>query len=691
MHVYYWERIDMVLFMKILLFSFFENYKNKQLLKKIPLFKDLRKKELNALCDVIEKAIFNTNDIIIREGDIGDFFYIIKQGSVKVLTKDNHQTTIDLAKLDAGAYFGEQALLNSVPVQRNASVMALTKVEVLKISHRHFQKVLNSHEDIKHLLELFGKREFYQKITRQFSLLQFLPEDLTDKLEGKIVSFENNAVIFHQGDPVDNVYWILSGAVHIEIIKDNNMQTTELFTGEIFGELGVLENNPRAGTAIAKGLIKLLAIPAKIFQKLYVSSSQLQKSIKAQQKLYKIPQKGTVIIHRSILLNIPAVSIEYQLLDKRIIYAAHAFDKTIFTMQDKANLPERIIFFQKGETIKKEIGILNGRIVSLFVLGQWDEVGYVCNLILDAVPIEDWQINLFENTGSLGTERFQYKNNNENICYCMSITYKEIEQFIQKGDTNLDVLLKDTGAATVCGGCRPRISEMLGNVAWSFVAINQCNQLNPNVRYYQLKPRNNILYPYQAGQHIVLSALIKNKWVQRSYTLTSVYGESNFYEIAIKKEEGYFTRWLFEENNKELIIKTSPPQGDFTLDLNKHTPAVFFAAGIGITPAYAFARALKNQNSKRPFFIHYSERTDFIFVEELKKIAENCPNFALKMHVTLENARLKEEDISELIIQSKNADFYICGPRAYQDLIIKALKKLKIPNHLIHIEIFKFM
>lgn len=671
----------------------FSSHVNMKLLRDISIFKQLRIKELITLCKTIENKTFQAGDLIIREGDIGDFMYIIKQGEVKVFINDSQNNEIILAKLEKGRYFGEQALINKVPIRRNANIVAITAVECVRISHDHLQKALNAHEDIKSTLQLIGKREFSKKMAGQLSLLHFLPEDLIYKLDGKIIDYADQELIFSQGDEPDNVYFILAGMVEIHILKPHaSPLVTRLNTGQIFGELGILEKTTRAGTALAKGPVKVLAIQAAIFQDIYQSTPKLQDALATREYLYHLPLKGTVTITQAKLLDLPSTSIEYKLTDGRKIYAAQAFDKTIFTMQDQTTSPTEIISYQRGATLKKEIGITNNKIVSILVLGQWIELSYLCGVLLEALPIENWQIELFKKTGSFATEKFQYKNNTEKICYCMNITRADIETQIQAGVIQLNALLDKTGAGQVCGGCKPRVSEMLGIMTWSFASIMNTKPLSPSVRLYRLHLRDNQFYTCLPGQFIVVSALIDAHWIQRSYTITSFSKESKYYEVAIKHEEkGYFTHWLFTQASNESLIKISPPQGNFTLNLRKKNPVVFFAAGIGITPAYAYVSAIKKEKSKRPLLIHYSarEEVDFVFIEELSKNASKHKNITLQLHLTSQKGRLKEEDIRQIILSSLKADFYICGPKSYRELIISNLKKHNIPDSRIKIEIFK--
>ena len=70
-----------------------------------------------SLLDGLKSVWFNKGDIIVREGDIGDLFYIVEEGHVECLQKQrkNSMEYCDrlIRKLTRGDHFGELALINN--------------------------------------------------------------------------------------------------------------------------------------------------------------------------------------------------------------------------------------------------------------------------------------------------------------------------------------------------------------------------------------------------------------------------------------------------------------------------------------------------------------------------------------------------------------------------------------------------
>lgn len=98
-----------------------EREENIKFLSSVSVLKDLPLVILNKISDLLKREYFPSGSTIIRQGDDGDKFYIIRGGSVNVIKSDyNGQRLVGILK--KGAYFGEQALIHQD--KRLASVIA---------------------------------------------------------------------------------------------------------------------------------------------------------------------------------------------------------------------------------------------------------------------------------------------------------------------------------------------------------------------------------------------------------------------------------------------------------------------------------------------------------------------------------------------------------------------------------------
>lgn len=113
-------------------------------LKNMPLFFLINDKDLKGISDHLEEVSFEKDSIIIKEGDDGDGFYLIREGSVRVLASlPEEMENITLSCLQKGDYFGEMSLITGDP--RSATIVAETDVKLLKLLKNDFdQFILNN-------------------------------------------------------------------------------------------------------------------------------------------------------------------------------------------------------------------------------------------------------------------------------------------------------------------------------------------------------------------------------------------------------------------------------------------------------------------------------------------------------------------------------------------------------------------
>ena len=110
-----------------------ERYKNRlseTALRSVDLFRYLDKAALQPLIDASSIASIPEGGIIVHEGEAGDYFYIIISGTARV-SHDLGGSTINLALMHSGDYFGEWSILTGAP--RAATVSAMNRVDMLRI------------------------------------------------------------------------------------------------------------------------------------------------------------------------------------------------------------------------------------------------------------------------------------------------------------------------------------------------------------------------------------------------------------------------------------------------------------------------------------------------------------------------------------------------------------------------------
>jgi len=115
-----------------------------QLLSAVPLLSTLKNSERAKIADTLEEKTYEAGEVLIRENDRGDFFYVLMSGEVDFSKADHHMEVV--MTMSEGDYFGELALLTDS--QRRATATAKTSVKVARMHRRDFTRLLGPLQDI---------------------------------------------------------------------------------------------------------------------------------------------------------------------------------------------------------------------------------------------------------------------------------------------------------------------------------------------------------------------------------------------------------------------------------------------------------------------------------------------------------------------------------------------------------------
>jgi len=96
------------------------------------IFSDLTDKELEEILKLSEEIIFEPNQTIFKQGDSGDALYILKQGKVSLLKKNNMGSELNMGIAERGMFLGELSILDSGP--QAFSAIASERCITLKIT-----------------------------------------------------------------------------------------------------------------------------------------------------------------------------------------------------------------------------------------------------------------------------------------------------------------------------------------------------------------------------------------------------------------------------------------------------------------------------------------------------------------------------------------------------------------------------
>ena len=110
------------------------------LLLRVELFSRTPDRVLAGVASVLEEIVFATGDVLMREGAVEDWLFVIVEGEVEVARSDRR------VALGAGSVVGELAVLDPQP--RSATVTALSPVLAFRLRREGFQEAVESRPEI---------------------------------------------------------------------------------------------------------------------------------------------------------------------------------------------------------------------------------------------------------------------------------------------------------------------------------------------------------------------------------------------------------------------------------------------------------------------------------------------------------------------------------------------------------------
>jgi HlyB family type I secretion system ABC transporter len=232
-----------------------------EILRRSSVFRFLSDEHFEAIESLLQEEQYGFGDVIVKQGDPADSFYILTRGRARALKIKADGEEIPLGVLKPGDSFGEAALAEGGI--RTATVRCSTAVDLLRIDRDDFQQLISQEPDLKQSIETTGRNRVLQGFLYQFSNFGRLPtpvlRSMIDQL--KPVTFEKGNLIIRQGDEAGPVYIIEKGRARAFAGADGRERNLAFYReGDFFGELSILNGSPRAASVEAVTECQLLAL-----------------------------------------------------------------------------------------------------------------------------------------------------------------------------------------------------------------------------------------------------------------------------------------------------------------------------------------------------------------------------------------------------------------------------------------------
>ncbi len=210
--------------------------KIKEILLRCVLFEHLCEDQLRAVKEAMFPVSKEEDEVIIKQGDDGDNFYIIESGNVDVYLDQGDGDSSNLVNSYCdGDSFGELAIMYNAP--RAATCIARDgAVKLWALDRSSFKVIL--------MKAAISKRQLYKAFLREVPILSEMTEHeiltIADALHED--TFEDGTTICEEGESGDRFYIIKQGSVICKKKLNNGIfeEVAHLEKGSYFGEVSLV-------------------------------------------------------------------------------------------------------------------------------------------------------------------------------------------------------------------------------------------------------------------------------------------------------------------------------------------------------------------------------------------------------------------------------------------------------------------
>lgn len=231
----------------------------------IPLFSHLAEEPFIKVLDSLRLRRYTDGEVIIREGEAGDAFFMLADGIVSV-TKNVGGEQRTLANLSEGAVFGEMALVSNAP--RTATVHARGEVSLLSLARVDLEKHAGELESITGALRKFTRGRFLANLAATSPLFSDLNRDerrsLIKRFQSQVVG--PGDILIEEGEQGRGLFLVLRGDFDVTRKGTGGKQRlATLKSGDVFGEISLLREQPTNASVAAKSSGEVLFLARSDF------------------------------------------------------------------------------------------------------------------------------------------------------------------------------------------------------------------------------------------------------------------------------------------------------------------------------------------------------------------------------------------------------------------------------------------
>jgi ferredoxin-NADP reductase len=197
-------------------------------------------------------------------------------------------------------------------------------------------------------------------------------------------------------------------------------------------------------------------------------------------------------------------------------------------------------------------------------------------------------------------------------------------------------------------------------------------------------------FEYRAGQFVTNRVRIDGQPHLRCYSMSSSPEVDEEFRITVKRVAGgAVSNWMIDSLQAGDILDTTCPAGVFCLPPGDGD-VVGFAGGSGITPVFSILKTALATTSRRVRVLYANrDRESVIFADELDRLASEHPGrLEIVHHLDVEQGFVDGDKVRPFAGVGADAEYFICGPPPFMDIVEGALVDGDVDTSRIHIERF---
>lgn len=199
-------------------------------------------------------------------------------------------------------------------------------------------------------------------------------------------------------------------------------------------------------------------------------------------------------------------------------------------------------------------------------------------------------------------------------------------------------------------------------------------------------------FAYEAGQFCTFRCPVDGGAALRCYSMSSAPGVDDELAVTVKRVPGgLVSNWMIDMLVGGDQIDVTLPAGVFCLSAAAGAgDLVVFGGGSGVTPLFSLVKAALATTERRVRMLYANrDRDSVIFAAALSALAAEHPDrLEVRHHLDAEGGYLDAASVLAFVDGVVDADFYICGPTPFMDLVERALAGDGVVAERIHIERF---